>query len=97
MVGLLELLRLTGSSSSPREKNWPLLALLPPAGAAPVTAAAGEPKLTRSEDELPPAPETVPLSCWVRSSAAGAVPRLSCEAREFSESREPEPSLLNAE
>ena len=46
MVGLLALLRLTGSSSSPREKKAPLLALLRPPGP--------DPRLTRSEAEAAP-------------------------------------------
>ena len=57
---------------------------------AAVTAAAGEPKLTRS-DELPATPLLSPLSLAVR------VLRLSCEAREVRDSREPVPSLLKAE
>ena len=44
MTGLLLLLRLTGSSSSPREKNCPLLELM----LAAVTVA-GDPKLSKSE------------------------------------------------
>ena len=46
LVGLLVLLRLTGSSSSPREKKAPLLLLL--------TAPGPEPRLRRSELEAAP-------------------------------------------
>ena len=88
LVGLLVLLRLTGSSSSPSEKNWPLLELQPA-----VTAAAGEPQLLVRSDELP---ATTPLLSVM--SPGVRVFRLSWEASEVRDSLEPvPPSLLNAE
>ena len=50
LVGLFVLLRLTGSSSSPRLKNWPLLELL---AAVTAAAVAGDPQLLVRSDELP--------------------------------------------
>ena len=69
LVGLLALLRLTGSSSSPREKNAPLLALLTPPGP--------DPRLRRSEAELEAAPVLPLVSRWSPASEAVRVLRLS--------------------
>ena len=86
--GLVWLLRLTGSSSSPREKNWPLLELI----LAAVTVA-GDPKLSRSELEPP-----VFSSCFSTAKLLStAAVRLSCDVREDKDSLEPDPSLLKAE
>ena len=80
LVGLAVLLRLIGSSSSPSEKNWPLLEV----------AVAWDPRLRRSE-------ELAPFSTKSLNSPEVRVGRLSCEACEVRDSREPEPSLLKAE
>ena len=75
------MLRLIGSSSSPKEKNWPELDVTLVAGAA------GEERLTRSLWLLPPFPNPLlskgTLDNW--------------EERDVSESREPEPSLVKFE
>ena len=86
LEGLLLLLRLMGSSSSPNEKNCPLLELI----LAAVTVA-GDPKLRRSELE--------PFSTCLSPDRvfSTAVARLSWELREERDSLEPDPSLLKAE